>query len=170
MTSLHVNDKAPLFDAITDSGEHFSLSEQIGKTNIVLYFYPKDFTAGCTKESCTFRDNWERMLSLGATVIGVSSDSVESHKAFKKEHVLPFTLLSDQTHEIRKMYGVETHFFIPPRVTFVIDRQGVIRDIFSSQVNMSKHVDNSLRVLEQIQGKEEIESPSATGNRGGDRI
>ena len=157
MPSLHVNDKAPLFDATTDSGEHFSLSEQIRKTNVVLYFYPKDFTMGCTKESCAFRDNWEKILSLGATVIGVSSDSVESHKAFKQEHTLPFTLVSDQKHEIRRMYGVEGHFFIPPRVTFVIDKQGVVRDIFSSQVNMSKHIDNSLRVLEQIEGKKEVQ-------------
>jgi peroxiredoxin Q/BCP len=169
LPSLHVNDKAPLFDATTDSSEHFTLSEQIGKTNVVLYFYPKDFTAGCTKESCEFRDNWEKILSLGATVIGVSSDSVESHKAFKQEHVLPFTLVSDQKHEIRRMYGVEGHFFIPPRVTFVIDKQGVIRDIFSSQLNMSKHIENSLRVLEQIEGKKEVQPSTATEEKGGYR-
>ena len=92
------------------AARHFSLSEQIGKTNVVLYFYPKDFTAGCTKESCAFRDNWEKMLSLGATVIGMSSDSVESHKAFKQEHALPFTLVSDQKHEIRRMYGSKATF------------------------------------------------------------
>jgi len=166
LPSLHVNDKAPLFDATTDSGEHFSLSEQIGKTNVVLYFYPKDFTAGCTKESCAFRDSWEKMLSLGATVIGVSSDSVESHKAFKQEHALPFTLVSDQKHEIRRMYGVEGHFLIPPRVTFVIDRQGIIRDIFSSQLNMSKHIDNSVSVLTQIEKEKDVQL-NAAEDKGG---
>ena len=167
LPSLQVNDKAPLFEAPTDSGERFSLSEQIGKTNVVLYFYPKDFTTGCTKESCAFGDNWEKILSLGAIVVGVSSDSVESHRAFKQEHMLPFTLVSDQKHEIRKMYGVEGRFLLPPRVTFVIDRQGVIRDIFSSQLSMSKHIDNSLRVLEQIGGKKEAQLPMSTEEKRG---
>ena len=152
-----------MFEAATDSGAHFSLSEQIGKSNIILYFYPKDFTAGCTKESCAFRDNWEKLHSLGASVFGVSSDSIESHKAFKQEHGLPFTLLSDPKHEIRRLYGVEGRLFVPPRVTFVIDKQGVIRDILSSQLNMSKHVENSIRILEQI------EASPASNEIGGNR-
>jgi len=89
---LKVGDTAPLFDSVTESGERFSLSNSLGKSIVVLYFYPKDFTAGCTKEACTFRDNWELATSLGATVVGISSDSPETHARFKREHGLQFTL------------------------------------------------------------------------------
>jgi thioredoxin-dependent peroxiredoxin len=165
MTTLHVNDKAPLFSAKTDSGETFSLADHLGKSNIVLYFYPKDFTTGCTKEGCAFRDKWDKVISLGATVLGVSSDSVESHKAFKEQYKLPFTLLSDDNNqEIRKQYGVKG-LLIPSRVTFVIDRRGVIRDIFNSQINFREHIDNALRVLSEINREEkEINGSTATVN------
>jgi len=141
---------------MTDNGERFSLSEELGKRNIVLYFYPKDFTMGCTKESCAFRDNWEKVLAFDASVYGVSTDSVESHKAFREKYSLPFTLLSDPTREIRKAYGVDGHF-LPPRVTFVIDKRGVIRNIFNSQLNMSKHVENAIDILTKIQREEKSE-------------
>jgi len=141
---------------MTDNGERFSLSEELRKKNIVLYFYPKDFTMGCTKESCAFRDNWEKVLALDASVYGVSTDSVESHKAFREKYSLPFTLLSDPTREIRKAYGVDGHF-LPPRVTFVIDKRGVIRNIFNSQLNMSKHVENAIDILTKIQREEKSE-------------
>jgi len=146
---LKVGDTAPLFESVKDSGEKFALTDLIGKSNVVLYFYPKDFTAGCTKEACTFRDNWDRVNSLGATVIGISSDSPDTHSKFKKEHSLQFTLVSDQDKRIRKLYGVESRF-IPPRTTFVIDKQGKIRSVFNSQVNVTKHVEESLRALEDI--------------------
>lgn len=146
---LKVGDTAPLFESVADSGEKFSLADLIGKSNVVLYFYPKDFTAGCTKEACTFRDNWNKVNSLGATVIGISSDSPDTHSKFKKEHSLQFTLVSDQDKRIRKLYGVESRF-IPPRTTFVIDRHGKIRSVFNSQVNVTKHVEESLRALEDI--------------------
>ena len=146
---LKVGDRAPVFDSLTESGEKFSLSDQIGKSNVVLYFYPKDFTAGCTKEACTFRDNWDKVTSLGATIVGISSDSPETHSRFKKEHALPFALVSDQDKRIRKLYGVESHF-IPPRTTFVIDKHGNIRNIFNSQVNVTKHVEEALRTLGEI--------------------
>lgn len=149
---LAVQDKAPLFESITDTGERFSLSDLIGKTNIVLYFYPKDFTTGCTKEACTFRDNWNKVLSLGATIVGVSSDSPETHARFKKEYSLPFVLASDHDHAIRKLYGVDGRF-IPPRTTFVIDKRGVVRDIYSSQLNISKHVEEALSTLDKISGE-----------------
>ena len=161
MLLLHVNEKAPLFETTTDSGGHFSLLDETGKTNIVLYFYPKDFTLGCTKESCAFRDNWEKVLSLDATVYGISSDSVESHKAFKEENALPFTLLTDQNREIRRKYGIDGRF-IPPRVTFVIDKRGLIRSIFSSQLNMSKHVENALAVLKVIESEKEADALPTT--------
>lgn len=146
---LKTGDTAPQFESVTESGEKFSLGDLIGKANIVLYFYPKDFTAGCTKEACTFRDNWDKVNSLGATVIGVSSDSPDTHSRFKKEHNLQFTLVSDQDKRIRKLYGVESRL-IPPRTTFVIDKQGKIRSVFNSQVNVTKHVEESLSALEGI--------------------
>jgi thioredoxin-dependent peroxiredoxin len=151
---LKVGDSAPSFESVTESGEKFSLSYSLGKSTVVLYFYPKDFTSGCTKEACTFRDNWDRVTSLGATVVGISSDSPETHARFKKEHGLQFTLVSDQDKGIRKLYGVDSRL-IPPRVTFVIDKQGKIRSVFNSQVNITKHIEESLRTLDGL-SKEQV--------------
>ena len=145
-----MGDDAPLFESVADDGSKFSLSDYIGKTNVVLYFYPKDFTPGCTKEACSFRDNWDRVLQLGATIVGVSSDSQEKHADFKKEYNLPFTLVSDHDKNIRKLYGVGGSFLIPSRVTFVIDKSGKIRNIFNSQLNVTKHVEQALSTLNQI--------------------
>lgn len=149
---LKVNDPAPLFESIADDGQRFLLSDLIGKENIVLYFYPKDFTLGCTKEACSFRDNWNKVLSLGAIVVGVSSDDPETHANFRKEHSLPFILLSDQNRSIRKLYGADSRL-IPPRTTFVIDKGGKIRNVFSSQLNISKHVEEALKTLQKISGE-----------------
>jgi len=149
MTELKVGDSAPLFESVTESGNKFSLADALGKSNIVLYFYPKDFTSGCTKEACTFRDNWDKVNSLGATVIGISSDSPDTHARFKKEHGLQFSLVSDQNKHIRKLYGVDGKF-IPPRVTFVIDKSGKIRNVFNSQINVTKHVEEALLTLNGI--------------------
>ena len=147
---LKVGDKAPTFEGATDSGSKISLNNLIGKSNIILYFYPKDMTPGCTAEACSFRDNWDKILSLGATVIGVSSQGLESHQEFKQKNNLPFSLVSDPTNEIRKLYGA-TGFLVPPRVTFVIDREGTVRFIFNSQLNVTKHVSEALETLEKIQ-------------------
>jgi thioredoxin-dependent peroxiredoxin len=147
---LKVGDKAPLFEGMTDNETKFSLGNLIGKSNIILYFYPKDMTSGCTAEACGFRDNWDRIISLGATVIGVSSQGAESHREFKGKNNLPFPLLSDPKNEIRKLYGA-TGFLIPPRVTFVIDKAGLIRYILNSQLNVTKHVKDALENLEKIE-------------------
>ena len=146
---LKVGDKAPLFESTADDGSKFSLSDLIGKTNVVVYFYPKDFTMGCTKEACAFRDNWDKIISLGATVLGISSDSVETHSRFKKEHSLQFILISDSDRNIRKLYGVDSRF-LAPRTTFVIDKQGVIRSVFNSQLNISRHIEEALETLDSI--------------------
>src|SRR5487761_1009541 len=115
---VKVGDKAPLFEGMADSGEKISLSSLLGSKNIVLYFYPKDDTPGCTTEACGFRDIWEKILSMDATVIGVSAQSVESHQNFKKKYSLPFPLVSDPNNAIRKLYGA-TGFLVPARTTFV---------------------------------------------------
>jgi len=140
---------APVFESSTETREKFALVDMLGKTNIVLYFYPKDFTMGCTKEACAFRDNWNKVISLGATIIGVSSDSPETHSKFKKEHSLQFTLLSDEKKSIRKLYGIDSKF-IPPRTTFIIDKRGKIRHIFNSQLNVTKHVEEAISTLDSI--------------------
>ncbi|MGI0092150.1 MAG: peroxiredoxin [Nitrososphaerales archaeon] len=150
---LKINDPAPSFESVSDEGTKFSLSDLVGKTNIILYFYPKDFTPGCTKEACSFRDNWSKVVSMGATVVGISSDSPESHADFKKEQKLPFILVSDQNKSIRKLYGVDS-MFLPSRATFVIDKQGRIRNVFNSQLNISKHVEQSLAVLQNLASSE----------------
>ncbi|MHB1907688.1 MAG: peroxiredoxin [Nitrososphaerales archaeon] len=149
---IKVGDKAPLFEAATDQGTKFSMQEEIGKKNIVLYFYPKDMTSGCTAEACGFRDEWDKIVSLGATVIGVASQDEKSHQEFKKRNNLPFDLLVDQGGKIREMYGAKG-FLIPSRVTFVIDKQGVVRFVFNSQLRVAKHVSEALKVLEKLSEK-----------------
>src|SRR3972149_5231044 len=112
-------------------GDNVKLSEYIGKKNVVLYFYPKDESPGCTKEACSFRNNYQELTSLGAEVLGVSRQSIESHKSFATHHGLPFVLLSDADNKVRELYGVpSTMGVLPGRVTYVIDKQGVVRSIF----------------------------------------
>ena len=135
----------------------FSLPDQDGTTITsaqlrgswaVIYFYPKDDTPGCTAESCSFRDNFEAFTDAGAKVIGVSSDSVESHKAFAQKHNLPFTLLADTKSEVRKQFGVsKTLGLLPGRVTYVVDPNGIVRKVFSSQFKPKKHIDEALAVI-----------------------
>jgi peroxiredoxin Q/BCP len=133
-------------------GDNVTLSEFFGKKNIVLYFYPKDESPGCTREACTFRDSYEELTSLGAEVIGVSSQSVESHRSFATHHGLPFILLSDEGNNVRKLYGVpSTMGIIPGRVTYIIDKKGIVRQIFSSQTHAEKHVEEAIKALKELE-------------------
>lgn len=149
---LPMNEKAPDFSLKNQDGKIVKLSDYKGKKNVVVYFYPKDNTPICTKESCSFRDAYEEFQKMGAEVIGVSGDSVESHKEFIADHKLPFILLSDEKGELRKAWGVpKTAMMMPGRVTFVIDKEGVCRHVFSSQLDSKKHVDEAKAVLEKLQ-------------------
>ncbi len=151
---LNVGDEAPDFSLISNRDQHFRLSELRGRKNIVLYFYPKDETVGCTREACSFRDNYEQFVQMGAEVVGISSDSVESHKSFAENHRLPFTLLSDQKKQIRKLYGANgTLSLFPGRITFIIDKKGIIRHIFSSHLQPTKHIQEALNILKEIDAK-----------------
>ena len=143
---------APGFTLPSQSGEEVSLQDFLGKKRaIVLFFYPKDDTPGCTKEACSFRDGYERFEKLEAEVIGISSDSVRSHQRFAQRHALPYVLLSDEEGEVRKLYGVpNTLGLFPGRVTYVIDDEGVVRHVFSSQLGVTKHVEEALMALESI--------------------
>jgi thioredoxin-dependent peroxiredoxin len=145
---------APDFTLPSASGQMVRLSDFRGKSTVVLYFYPKDMTAGCTAEACAFRDSYEVFKEAGAEVIGVSADSPESHREFIKRNHLSFTLLSDVDNAVRKRYGATGSWpfgNMAGRVTYVIDREGVVRHAFSSQINMTKHVKEALRVLGELQ-------------------
>jgi thioredoxin-dependent peroxiredoxin len=142
--------KAPDFTLPSQSGERISLKDFLGKP-VVLFFYPKDDTPGCTREACAFRDDYGEFGKLDAEVIGISSDSVESHRSFAARHDLPFTLLSDEGGKVRKLYGVSnTLGLFPGRVTYVIDEEGVVRHIFSSQLGVEQHVEEALKALQSI--------------------
>ncbi len=136
-------------------GDTVALSEFLGKKNVVLYFYPQDESVGCTREACSFRDSYDVFTSLGAEVLGVSSQSVESHKSFATHHGLPFILLSDADNKVRQLYGVPASMgIIPGRVTFIIDKKGVVRHVFSSQLQPEKHVQEAKEVLQKIMEEE----------------
>jgi thioredoxin-dependent peroxiredoxin len=146
--AVKVGDLAPDFKLSSNSGGEMSLLEFRGNKSVVLYFYPKDETPGCTKEACAFRDSYEVFKAQGAEVLGVSSDTVESHKKFAEHHNLSFPLLSDPHGEVRKAYGVpSTLGLFPGRVTYAIDKQGIVRYIFNSQVHAEQHVREALKVL-----------------------
>ena len=149
---IQVGDPAPDFTLPTQkTGEAFRLHDMLGKSTIVLYFYPKDNTKGCTDEACSFRDNYEVFKKAGAEVIGVSSDSEESHQDFATKNKLPFVLVSDKKGALRKQYGVpSTLGVLPGRVTYVIDKQGVVRHIFNDMFNAQKHITEALQVVQAI--------------------
>jgi thioredoxin-dependent peroxiredoxin len=153
--TVKVGDKAPDFTLHSQMGDNVALSEFFDKKNIVLYFYPKDETAGCTKEACTFRDNYEELTKLGAEVLGVSGQSVESHQSFATHYGLPFILLSDQDNKVRELYGVpSTMGIIPGRVTYIIDKKGIVRHIFNSQTQAPRHVEEAKKTLMEIEKEE----------------
>ncbi len=148
---LEVGDTAPGFRLQTSAGDYVSLEDFRGKRNVVVYFYPKDFTKGCTAEACEFRDSYEEFKILGAEVIGISGDNQKSHEAFASGHKLPFILLSDSDGSVRKSYGVKkTLGLIPGRVSFVIDKQGIVRHVFSSQSKATAHVGEALAILKSL--------------------
>jgi thioredoxin-dependent peroxiredoxin len=133
---LKVGSKAPDFILSDAEGKKVSLSDFKGK-KIVLYFYPKDDTPGCTKEACSFRDVYDRILAKGAVVIGISADNAESHKNFKKKYNLPFHLLSDEEHKIIETYGAWGDKSFQGKIskgiirsTYIIDEKGVILEVF----------------------------------------
>jgi peroxiredoxin Q/BCP len=150
---LRVGDVAPEFTLPQANGELVSLSDFRGRSEVVLFFYPKDLSPVCTAEACSFRDSYEAFRDAGAEVIGVSADSSGSHERFAARFRLPFVLLSDKGGVIRARYGVTKTFGIfPGRSTYVIDREGVIRHIFSSQFLPTKHVTEALSVLKRLHG------------------
>jgi thioredoxin-dependent peroxiredoxin len=154
---IGVGDKAPDFTLASQSGEQVRLQDRLGDRVVVLYFYPKDNTSGCTAEACAFRDSHETFTDAGAEVIGISSDSTDKHAAFAGRHNLPFTLLSDCGGRVRKSYGVPSVLgVIPGRVTYVIDRTGTVRHVFSSMTNIDQHVNDALEVVRKLQAEQAV--------------
>lgn len=151
MPNVKVGEEAPDFTLYDQDGESVSLNDFKDVNNVVLFFYPKDFSPGCTTQACSFRDSYEDFTDQGAVVIGISSDSVESHKKFLDTYLLPFTLLSDPKGKVRSLYGATKAFgLLPGRYTFIIDKNGVVRHIFTSETNMKKHIDEALKVLREM--------------------
>lgn len=149
---------APIPDvSLTDAaGKTARLREIAAGQTSVIYFYPKDETPGCTVQACTFRDRHEEFREAGATVIGISADPPSSHQAFASRHGLPFLLLSDESGDARRAFGVEPLFgLVAGRVTFVADRRGIIRDVYSSRLRFRNHVDNALERLRSLSTESE---------------
>jgi len=153
--SVSIGDKAPDFTVPTDGNGTLTLSQLKGKP-VVLYFYPKDDTSGCTAEACGFRDALPDYSATGATVIGVSKDSVASHDRFKKKYGLPFTLASDTTGEVCEKYGVWVEksmygrkYMGIDRSTFLIDKDGVVRGVWR-KVKIGGHVAEVLNAVKQL--------------------
>jgi peroxiredoxin Q/BCP len=148
---IDVGQRAPDFTLPAGDGRSVSLADFRGKKVVVLFFYPKDETPGCTREACEFRDSFDAFSEVGAEVIGVSDDDVESHKKFAANHRLPMTLLSDGGGKVREKFGVKAFLgIVPDRVTFVIDREGVVRHVFAARLRFGKHVDEALGVVKTL--------------------
>jgi peroxiredoxin Q/BCP len=149
---LKVGDKIPNFTAKDTNGNDFDSQDLIGKKPLVIYFYPKDNTPGCTAQACSFRDQYEDFKDLGAEVIGISSDSVASHQKFTQQFQLPFILLSDHYKKIRTLFGVPSGLFgiLPGRVTYVADKMGTIIMIFDSMM-ATRHIPKALEAIRELQ-------------------
>ena len=151
-SQIQVGDNLPEFTLNDQNGVEFNSAKMVGKKNLIIYFYPKDDTPGCTKEACTFRDYSKEIAQEDAMIIGISGDSEEDHKKFAAKYKLTYTLLADIDNKVRKLFGVPTNFLglIPGRVTYVVDKKGIIRHVFNSQTNPIKHVEESLKTLKKI--------------------
>lgn len=146
--SLKIGDDLPLFSLKDQDGNNFSSHDYLGEYNLVIFFYPKDFTPGCTKEVCSFRDKYEDFNDLGAKVIGISGDSEKSHQKFTKQYKLPFKLLSDKGNKVRKLFGVPKSLLglLPGRETYVFNKQGKVTMVFNN-MNGNVHMKKALTTL-----------------------
>lgn len=153
--SIKVGDACPTFTLPDQNGKQVSISDYIGKKLLVIYFYPKDETGGCTAEACSFRDAYEEFKDADCEVFGISSDSVESHKHFAEKNRLTFTLLADTEKKVRKAFGVPRAALglIAGRVTYIVDLNGKVRGIYNSLGNPESHIKESLEVIRQIKNE-----------------
>jgi thioredoxin-dependent peroxiredoxin len=150
MAKIKIGNRAPDFTLPAQNGENITLSTFFGKKNVVLFFYPRDEGPTCVKEAQVFRANYEAFVERSAQVVGVSSQSVESHKRFANHHKLQYILLSDQDNNVRKLYNVSSTLGVPGRATFVIDKEGIVKHIFVSQLRFTKHAKEALGALKEL--------------------
>jgi peroxiredoxin Q/BCP len=147
-SQLSVGDEAPKFSLPDQDGRIARLDDYHGR-NVVLFFYPRNHTPGCTREACGFRDQYAAFQETGTAVIGISDDSPESHLRFAQRHQLPYRLLSDEDREVARSYGVRRIMgILPGRITFVINGNGIVRNAFSSHFQLNRHISESLANLE----------------------
>ena len=152
MGKIEVGSAVPSFSLKDQNGKDFDIDVVKGRKNLVIYFYPKDDTPGCTKEACSFRDQFEVFSSADALIIGISAQSVQSHLDFAKKYKLNFTLLSDEDNRVRKLFGVPTDLFglLPGRVTYIVNKAGKVVFVFNSQLKAEKHIEEALRILKEL--------------------
>jgi len=152
--ALAIGDSAPAFDVTASDGRKLKLEDFKGKKNVVLYFYPKDFTMVCTAEACGFRDMYEDLVSKDTEVIGVSVDDDESHRGFAAKHRVPFPLVADPDKSLAKKYdvfgGLRGLFGVTQRVTYVIDKQGKIGGVFASELRAGKHLEGVKETIARL--------------------
>jgi peroxiredoxin Q/BCP len=148
MTQIKVGDIIPKFSLKDQHGNLFDINTYLGKKKLVVFFYPQDGSLNCTREACYFRDISDVFEEADAIIIGISSQSVESHKEFAEKNRLNYTLLSDNENIVRKLFGVPGRVFglIPGRVTYVADRSGKVVYIFDSQTEVQRHVDEAMKI------------------------
>ena len=151
MAMLKKGDKIPAISLKNDEGAWVDLSQHLGKDNLVVYFYPKNNTPGCTAEACEFRDHFDDFAEAGFIIYGISGDSENSHQQFKRRYKLNFNLLSDGHRKAEKAFGVSRNLFglLPGRVTFVINKEGIIEHVFDSALNPKKHIHEALKKVQK---------------------
>lgn len=152
MNKVEVGSTIPEFELKDQNGKNFSINSVLGKKNLVIYFYPKDDSPGCTREACSFRDQFEVFTEADAIIIGISGQSVQSHRKFAEKYRLNYILLSDEGNKVRKLFGVPTDFLglLPGRVTYVADKTGKVVYVFDSQTQAERHVDEALKILKEL--------------------
>ena len=151
--AIQIGDKCPSFSLPNQRGETINIDDLIGEKLLVIYFYPKDETGGCTAEACSFRDNYEDFSAMGCEVIGISSDSISSHERFASNHRLNFSLLADTEKKVRKQFGVPSSLLglIAGRVTYIIDKKGTIQGVFNSMTDPLGHIAHALETVRALQ-------------------
>ena len=149
---IEIGDAIPEFTLYDQDGNLFDIRTVLGKKKLVIFFYPKDDSPGCTREACYFRDLYEVFSEADAIIIGISGQSVNEHRQFADKHRLGYTLLSDTGNRVRKMFGVPSDMFglLPGRSTYVAGIDGKVVHIFNSQFQAERHVDEALKILREI--------------------
>lgn len=146
---IEVGSRIPAFKLPDQNGKIFNIKSVLGKKNLVIYFYPKDGTSGCTTEACSFRDQYDIFKNYDAEIIGISGDNVASHKEFAQKNHLNFILLADESNMIRKLFGVPASMLgaVPGRVTYVVNKKGIVIHVFNSLTKPEKHIQEAITAL-----------------------